>query len=195
MWNAFANLKHNTLPDIDGEGFTSNPKASSSQAPSHTATTAPTVSTLQRRRTGRPASHDVSTVSSAYSRREPRSVDYGLWPFDDRDYAIVCTMTNHKVHTDLSLWTSLLTEEARCNCGSTEHSLRRCPAPYQNVFSLNHGSPRTTPKALCSRPGKTKMRHWHHKGSQLRHQDMAFATRLVVAPHAPTAWAQLGLSR
>lgn len=42
------------------------------------------------------------------------------------------------VITDLSLWTSLLTEEARrqacCIGGSTEHSLPWCPSPFQNDF-------------------------------------------------------------
>ena len=30
-------------------------------------------------------------------------VDYELWPFDDRDYAIVCTVKNNIVNTDSSL--------------------------------------------------------------------------------------------
>ena len=66
---------------------------------------------------------------------------------DDRDYDIVCTVTNNVINTDLSLWTPLLSEGARrqtcvqykgrcCNCGSTKHSLRWCPAPFKNTFSL-----------------------------------------------------------
>ena len=92
-------------------------------------------------------SHTVSNVSHAHSRRDPFRVDYGLWPFDDKDYDIVCTVTNHMLNANMSLWTPLLTEDARrqaciqysgrcCNCGSTDHSLRWCPAPFTNIFSL-----------------------------------------------------------
>ena len=48
-----------------------------------------------------------------HSRRDLFSVDYGLWPFHDKDYNIVCTVTNLAVNTDLSLWAPLLNEEAR----------------------------------------------------------------------------------
>ena len=110
MWTAFANLKHNTLPAIDGGAIASTPQASSLHAPPTTATPVTSVAAPQRHnsRAARPP-HDISHISQAYSRRDPFSVDYGLWPFDDRDYAIVCTVTNNMVNTNLSLWTPILT--------------------------------------------------------------------------------------
>ena len=56
-------------------------------------------------------------------------------------------MTNNILNTDLSLWTPLLTKDARrqacvqykgrcCSCGSAAHSLRWCPAPFKSTFSL-----------------------------------------------------------
>ena len=110
-------------------------------------TKATAASTLQRRRPARPPSLDVSPISTAHSRRDLFSIDYGLWSFDDRDSAIVCTVTNHTLHTELSLWTPLLTEDAHrqaciqhrvrcCDVCYTEHSLRWCSALFQNVFSL-----------------------------------------------------------
>ena len=172
MWTEFANLKHHTTPALNGEAFTSASQASSSDVPHYRAPLAPSGSTV--RRPGRPSPHDVASVSTAHSRRDPFSVDYGLWPFVDRDYTIVCTVTNHMIHTNLSLWTPLLTEEARrraciqhrghcCNCG--------CPAPFQHVFSL------LNPKFTTHDTGgskfetwKTRMRNWRRKGPQHRHQ-------------------------
>ena len=124
------------------------PQAPSSHVPHTVSTSVTSITPLQRnnRRTGRPdASHSVLNVSPVYSRRDPFSVDNGRWPFDDRDHAIVCTVTNNMLNTDMSLWTPLLTENARhqtciqfsvrcCNCGCTEYSLRWCPAPFENVF-------------------------------------------------------------
>ena len=49
MWTAFANLKHNTSPAIDGDAFASAAQTPG-YVPSHTATTATAVKTLQRRR-------------------------------------------------------------------------------------------------------------------------------------------------
>ena len=83
---------------------------------------------------------------------------------------------NHMLHTDMSLWTPLLTEEAHrkaclqhhgrcCNCGSTEHSLRWCPTPFQNVFSLLN--PELATHNLDSsvfETWKRKMRNWRRKG-------------------------------
>ena len=106
---------------------------------------------------GRPFACHAKPYAQTHFRRDPFADDYGLWPFDDRDYDIVCTVTNHILNTDLSLWTPLLSEEARrqacvqykgycCNCGTTEHSLCWCPAPFRNTFSLlnpefgTHGS-------------------------------------------------------
>ena len=102
-----------------------------------------TTASLHRhvRRTG----HGVFNVSPTHSHRDPFAVDYGFWPFDDRDYDTVCTVTNNVVNTDLPLWTPLLSEDARrqacvqykgrcCNYGSTEHSPRWCPAPSRTYF-------------------------------------------------------------
>ena len=70
---------------------------------------------VSQRKYSRPTrpSHTVSNVSHAHSRRDPFRVDYGLWLFDDKDYDIVCTVTNHMLNTNMSLWTPLLTEDAR----------------------------------------------------------------------------------
>ena len=183
MWTAFADLKHNTSPAIDGGAFASAPQASSLHAPPTVATLAASV-TVSQRHNSRPArpSHDVSNVSHAHSRRDPFSVDYGLWPFDDRDYATVCTVTNNMVNTNFSLWTPLLTEDARrqaciqysdrcCNCGSTEHSLQWCPAPFMNVFSLLNPKFAThDADGSMFETWKEKMRHWRRRGSNRRHQ-------------------------
>ena len=105
IWTVFTNLRHNTSPAKDG-GAASMPQAPSSHAP-HTVTTSVTsITPLQRnnRRTGRPdASNSILNVSPVYSRRDPFSVDNGLWPFDDRDHASVCTVTNNMLNTDMSL--------------------------------------------------------------------------------------------
>ena len=147
MWTAFVDLKHNTSPAINGDAFGSAPQVSSSHAPP-TINVSTAFVTAPHRHNSRPSrpSHTVSNVSLVHSRRDPFRIDYGIWPFDDQDYAIVCTVTNHALHTKLSLWTLLLTEDARrqacvqnsgrcCNCGSSDHSLRWCPSPFANVFS------------------------------------------------------------
>ena len=148
MWTAFGDLKHNMSPAIDGNAFASAPRTSSSHAPPTVVIPAASAAVSQRHysRPTRP-SHTVSNVSHAHPRRDPFRVDYSLWPFDDKHNEIVCTVTNHMVNTNLSLWTPLLTEDARrqaciqhsgrcCKCGSTDHSLRWCPATFTNVFSL-----------------------------------------------------------
>ena len=144
LWTVFAHLKHITSPAIDGDAFSPAHKGLSSYthhavASSNLPTTSPNRSA---RRFGRQdTAPGVFNISPTYSRRDPFADDYGLWPFDDRDYDIVCTVTNHILNTNLSLWTPLLSEEARrqacvqykgrcCSCGSTEHSLRWCPAPF-----------------------------------------------------------------
>ena len=106
MWTAFADLKHNTSPAINGDVFASASQVPSSHAPPPI--NAPTASvTASQRHSSRPSrlSHTVSNVSPVHSRRDPFRIDYGIWPFDDQDYAIVCTVTNHALHTKLSLWT------------------------------------------------------------------------------------------
>ena len=148
MWTAFADLKHNTSPAINGDAFASASQVPSCHAPPPINTPTASVAASQRynSRQSRP-SHSISNVSPVHSRRDPFRIDYGIWPFEDQDYAIVCTVTNHALHTKLSLWTPLLTEAARrqaciqysgrcCNCGSSDHSLRWCPSAFANVFSL-----------------------------------------------------------
>ena len=60
MWTAFADLKHNTSPAIDGGAFASAPQASSLYAPPTVADSAASVAASQRHnsRVARP-SHDV----------------------------------------------------------------------------------------------------------------------------------------
>ena len=150
LWTVFAHLKHNTSPAIDGDAFSPARKSLSSYTHQVAASSNSPITSPNRsmRRFGRQdTAPGVSHISPTHSRRDPFADDYGLWPFDDRDYDIVCTVTNHILNTNLSLWTPLLSEEARrqacvqfkgrcCNCGSTEHSLRWCPAPFRNTFSL-----------------------------------------------------------
>ena len=111
------------------------------------------------------------------SRRDPFAADYDLWPFDDRDYDIVCTVTNNILNTELSLWTPLLSEDARrqacvqykgrcCNCGSTEHSLRWCPAPFRNTFSLLNPEFGThDPDGSIFETWKLRMRRWRQQNA------------------------------
>ena len=183
MWTAFADLKHNTSPAINGNAFASAPQVPSSHAPPPI--NAPTASvTAPQRYNSRPSrpSRSISNVSPVHSRRDPFRIDYGIWPFEDQDYAIVCTVTNHALHTTLSLWTPLLTEVARrqaciqysgrcCNCGSSDHSLRWCPSAYANVFSLLNPefSTHDTDGSIFEM-WKQKMRHWHSRGSNRRPQ-------------------------
>ena len=182
-WTAFANLKHNTSPAIDGGAFASAPQASSLHAPPTIATPVTSVAAPQRNnsRAARPP-HDISHISHAHSRRSPFSVDYGLWSSDDRDCANVCIVTNDMVNASLPLWTPLLTEDARrqaciqysgrcCHCGSTEHSLRWCPSPFMNVFApLNPEFATHDTVGSIFETWKEKMRRWRRRGSNRRHQ-------------------------
>ena len=92
---------------------TSASQASSPPAPAHRAPSGSSGPPV--RRPGRPSPHGVVSVSPAHSSRDPFSLNYGLWPFDDKDYNIVYNFTNLMVNTDMSLWTTLLTEEAPPN--------------------------------------------------------------------------------
>lgn len=101
MWTAFANLKHNTSRAIDGDALASAAKAPSCHALSHLATSATATTPSPR----------ATCFSFAHSHQDPFVVVYDLWSFDNRGNATVCTVTNHTVNIDLSLWTPLLTEE------------------------------------------------------------------------------------
>ena len=146
MWTASADLKHNISPAINGDAFSSAPQVPSSHAPPPF--NAPKASvTASQRHSSRPSrpSHTVSNVSPVHSRRDPFRIDYGIWPFDEQDYAIVCTVTNHALHTKLSLWTPLLTEVALrqacvqysgrcCNCGSSDTAFDGALQPSPTYF-------------------------------------------------------------
>ena len=145
LWTVFANLKHNTSPAIDSDSFA--PAHQGLRSLGHNMVTPSGLPTATPHRHVRRTGHGAFNFSPTHSRRDPFTADYGLWPFDDRDYDIVCTVTNNVVNTDLSLWTQLLPEEVRrqacvrykarcCNCGSTVHSLRWCPVPFKNTLSL-----------------------------------------------------------
>ena len=92
LWIVFAHLKHNTSPTIDGDAFAPASQGLSSLT-HHIASSSGSHVTLSHRNTRRierqDAAHGVLNVSLTHSRRDPFSVDYGLWPFDDRDYDIV----------------------------------------------------------------------------------------------------------
>ena len=182
MWTAFSDLKHNTSPAIDGDAYSSRPHASRSiTTPTVTVPAAPAAGSQRYTRLARPP-HTVSNVDHVHSRRDPFRIDYGLWPFDDSDYAIVCTVTNQMVNTNLSLWTPLLTDSARrqaciqysgrcCNCGSSEHSLRWCPAPFTNTFSLLNPEFAThDPDGSKFEIWKDRMRRWRRRGPNRRPQ-------------------------
>ena len=170
FWTVFANLKHNTSPAIDGDAFV--PAHQGIHPPGHNMATPSGSPTASPHRHVRRTGPGVFNVSPTHSRRDPFTVDYGLWPFDDRDYDIVCTITNNVVNTDLFLWTQLLSEDARrqayvqykrrcCNCGSTEHSLRWCPALFKNTFSLlNPEFGAHDPDGSVFETWKIRMRRW-----------------------------------
>ena len=175
LWVAFAHLKHNTSPAIDGDAFSPANKGLSSLTHHVAASSISPATSPNRsmRRFGRQdAAPGVLNVSPTHSRRDPFAADCGLWPFDDRDYDIVRTVTNSILNTDLSLWTPLISEDARrqacvqytgrcCNCGSSEHSLRWCPAPFRNTFSLLNPEFRThDPDGSISETWKLRMRRW-----------------------------------
>ena len=103
MSTAFNDLKHNMSPAIDGDAFASATRTSGSHAPPTVANPAASTAVSQHHY-GRPTrpSHSVSNVSHTHSRRDPFRVDYGLWPLDDKDYDIVCTVTNHMINTNMS---------------------------------------------------------------------------------------------
>ena len=91
-------------------------------------------------------------------------------------------MTNHMVNINLSLWTPLLTEDARrqaciqysgrcCSCGSTDHSLRWCSATFTNVFSfLNPEFATHDTDGSMFETWKEKMRRLRRRGPNRRHQ-------------------------
>ena len=183
MRTVFNDLKHNMSPAIDGGAFSSATRTSSSHAPPTVAVPAASTAVSQRLY-GRPTRphHFVSNVSHAHSHRDPFRVDYGLWPFNDKDYDIVCTVTNHMLNTNLSLWTPLLTADARrqaciqysgrcCNCGLTDHSLRWCPAPFANIFSLlNPEFPTHDKDGSLFESWKENMRQWRRRNANRKHQ-------------------------
>ena len=178
LWTVFANLKHNTSRAIDGDTFA--PAHQGLRPPRHNMVTLSGLPTgtphCHVRRTG----HGVFNVSPTHSRRDPFTVEYGLWPLDYRDYDVVCTVTNNVVNTDLSLSTPLLSEEARhqacvqykgrCfNCGSTEHSLRGYPTPFKNTFSfLNPEFGTHDPDGSVFETWKIRMRRWRQNSPRGR---------------------------
>lgn len=108
----------NTTQVIDCNAFTFPCQASSYRDSVHEALTSPSGSSL--RRLGWPLPHDVASVVSAHSRQDTFPSDNGLRPFDDRGFAISCTVTNHMVHTELSLWTYSL---PRRHVGKPVHNI------------------------------------------------------------------------
>ena len=88
LWTVFVNLKHNTSPAIDGDASALPHHGLSS--PTHNMTTpsgSPNTSPHRtvRRTRRQDVAHAIFNVSPTHSRRDSFSVDYGLWPFDDRD--------------------------------------------------------------------------------------------------------------
>ena len=180
LWVAFAHLKPNTSPAIDCDAFSPANQGLSSLSHDVAASSVSPVTSPHRnmRRFGRQdAAHSVLNVSLTHSRRDPFAVDYGIWSFDDRDYDIVYTVTNNILNTDLSLWTPLLSEDARrqacvqykgrCfNCGTTEHSLRWCPVPFKNIFSLlNPEFGPHDPDGSIFETWKLRMRRWRQQNA------------------------------
>ena len=86
LWVAFAYLKHNTSPAIDGDAFSSANQGLSSLIYYVAASSISPVTSPPRnmRRFGRQdAAQGVLNVSPTHSRRDPFAAGYGLWPFDD----------------------------------------------------------------------------------------------------------------
>ena len=178
LWIAFANLKHNTSSAIDGDAFATTHQGL--RAPAHNMVTPSGSPTASTHRHVRRTTQGVFNVSPTHSRSDPFNVDYGLWPFDDRDYDMVCTVINNVVNTDLSLWTPLLSEDTLrqacvqykgrcCNCGSTKHSLRWRPAPFKNRFSLLNPEFGThNPNGSEFETWKIRMRRWRHSSPHRR---------------------------
>ena len=106
LWTVFANLKHNTSPAIDGDAFA--PAHQGLRPLGHNMVTPSGSPTATPHRHVRRTGHGIFNVSPTHSRRDPLTVDYGLWPFNDRGYVIACTVTNNVVNTNSSLWTPLL---------------------------------------------------------------------------------------
>ena len=200
LWTVFAHLKNNSSPAIDGDAFSPAHKGLSSYT-HHVAASSNSLTTLPNRSTRRFGRQDtapgVFNISPTHSRRDSFADDYGLWSFDDRDYDIVCTVTNHILDTDLSLWTPLLSEEPRrqacvqykgrcCNCGSTEHSLRWCPAPFRNTFSLLNPEFGTHDSdGSIFETWKLRMRRWRqHKASRGRQGNQRRNTPAKLPPLA-----------
>ena len=83
LWAAFANLKHNTSPAIDGDAFPPAPQGLSSlthhvAASSISPVTSPHRNTRRIRRED--VAHGVLNASLVHSRSDLFSVDYGLGP-------------------------------------------------------------------------------------------------------------------
>ena len=72
-----------------------------------------------------------------------------------------------------------------CNCGSSDHSLRWCPAPFANVFSLlNPEFVTHDADGSIFETWKQKMRHWHRRGPNRQPQGNGRRSALVRgAPH------------
>ena len=168
-------VHNNTSPAIDGDAFSPANQGLSCLTHHVAAFSVSPVTSPHRnmRRFGcQDAALGVLNVSLTHSRRDPFAVDCGLWPFDDRDYDIICTVTNNILNTDLSLWTPLLSEDARrqacvqykgrcCNCGSTEHNLRWCPALFISTASLlNPRFEKHDPDRSTFETWKLQMRRW-----------------------------------
>lgn len=105
-------MKHSTSPAIDGGNFASIPQAPSSYAPSNFPTSVTPVAAAKRRRPGSP-SHDISNVPTILSRRD-RSHIGRLRPVAFQRRRDRMHRDELYVNTDLSLWTPVLTEDARC---------------------------------------------------------------------------------
>lgn len=199
MSGAFAKLKYSTSPAIYGDAFVSAAQTPGSRAPSHTATPATAVSALQRAVPPRNLLHTMFRLS----RRDLLSVDYSLWPFDDKGYTIICTLTNHMLQ---NLWILVVTEEVRrqacikhlgscCNFGFTERSLSWCTAPSQNAFPhLDPEFAARVPEGFVFGTWQKRMRNWRRKAPQCRHQGNVQRNASGNALQPPQYWAPSGLS-
>lgn len=151
---------------MNGDVFFFTAQAPGSHAPSHLAIAAEAVSALYYHRPARHASHHVATFPTTHSRRDPFSVDYGCRPFDDRDYAIACTATNHTTPTcpfghhssQRKCVTSLYATAAAAVTAAQQNkafvgSLRPSRAPS---LPSTQSSALIILTASCLKPGKTR---------------------------------------
>ena len=114
MCTAFNDLKHNMSPAIAGDAFASTTRTSGSHAPPTVAVPAASTAVSQRHYGRSPRPSHLCRMSHIHTLAgTPSGSTTASGPSMTKDYDIVCTVTNHIINTNMSLWTPLLTADAR----------------------------------------------------------------------------------